>query len=497
MNTAPFLPCLPQIALSLWAFGLLAADAFWFRHWPMPRRNRRLGLLSALGYGLSIFLLLWRPVGEPSQSFGPVSLVEMMEILVFAGAALTALICTRDEWTEHCGELYTLLTVSALGLSFLVMARDLIMVFLCLELSSITLYALTAMRGDRRDATEAAFKYFLYGSLSSAFLLFGLTYLYGLTGTLELAGIAEAFSRQSPGPLLMMAMLFVVAGMGFKIAVVPFHLWAPDAYQCAPLPVAAFVASVSKIASVFILILFLGVLAGAQGAFSLGAGAVRTQPGWVAALTFISLASMVLGNFAALNQTHVRRLLAYSGIAHMGYLLIALCAGTPAGKAAALYYVIVYAMATLGTFGVLGVLGTQSGGETFRHLAGAAHRNPTLGFFLSLFVLSLAGIPPMAGFMGKFLVFSEALTSPHAVGLGMLWLVIIALLTSAVAFYYYLILLKAVWISEPAEEAPRELIHTPWWFNAAMGLLALLILVLGIFPAPLLEFLAAGLAHTR
>ena len=250
-----------------------------------------------------------------------------------------------------------------------------------------------------RRSSEAALKYFLFGGMSAAFLLFGFSLLYGLSNSTSLTQIASAIHGQSLNPLLIIAIVTTVIGLGFKVAAVPFHFWAPDVYQGAPVPSAAFIASGSKVASFFIFfqVMVIG-FAGAEGS----AAWLHFAPGWVSVIAVVAAFSMVLGNLVAIVQSSVRRLLAYSAIAHAGYMLLALLSHTQQSLAALLYYVVTYALATLGAFGVIAVVEKQTGGDQLSDFDGLSRRAPVLSFCLFIFLLSLAGIPPLAGFFGKF-----------------------------------------------------------------------------------------------
>jgi NADH-quinone oxidoreductase subunit N len=331
-------------------------------------------------------------------------------------------------------------------------------------------------------------KYFLFGSVAAAFGLFGFSLLYGLTGTVELREIAARLEGQRMDALLGVALVMTLMGLGFKIAAVPFHLWAPDAYQGAPSPSAAFIASGSKAASFILLakVVWLG-FGGAEGS-----GAWRAMaPGWAPLLAMVAALSMVLGNVVALGQRSVKRLLGYSAVAHAGYALLGILANSEHGMLALLYYVATYGMATLGAFGVLAVLEGDSGDVTFENLRGLARRAPGLAGCLLVFVLSLAGIPPLAGFFGKFYLFVAVLQwAPSS--LGMVWLVALAIAMSAVSLYYYLQVLKQVYLSKGDGGEPDIRVSLP--VMAVLGVAAVLVIVLGCLPELVLGPWTASLA---
>jgi NADH-quinone oxidoreductase subunit N len=361
------------------------------------------------------------------------------------------------------------------------------MIFISLELTSLSLYILTAFNKRNIKSAEAALKYFLFGGMSAAFTLFGLSLLYGLSGATNLGQIAAAIHGPKLDPLLVLAIVMTVIGFGFKVAAVPFHLWAPDAYEGAPTPSAAFIASGSKVASFFIFAKVMMI--GFKGAE--GSGAWHAYiPGWVPVLAVVAAASMVLGNLAAIVQTSVRRLLAYSAIAHAGYMLLGVLSQGGHISASLLYYVLTYALTTLGAFGVVSVVQEQGRGDSLSDFAGLSRRSPVLSFCMMIFMLSLAGIPPLAGFFGKFYIFTSALGGDSG-NLGLLWLVVLAIAMSAVSLYYYLQVLKQIYIIEaPAAASPGP---TPVASQVAMALLALAVLVLGCAPNLLIGTLAAAI----
>jgi NADH-quinone oxidoreductase subunit N len=369
---------------------------------------------------------------------------------------------------------------------FLVSTEDILMLFIALELSSLSLYILTAFDKTGRLSTEAALKYFLFGGMSAAFTLFGLSLLYGLSGSTNLSRIAAAIHGPLD-PMLLLAMVTTVAGLGFKVAAAPFHWWAPDVYQAAPVPSAALIASSSKIAGFFILARVL--MTGFNGA----AGSVRWghfQTGWVPALAVVAVLSMQVGNLGAIVQSSVRRLLANSAVAHAGYMLLAVMANRGAGLAPLVYYAVTYGLATLGAFGVVAAVERWSGGEKLTDFAGLSRRAPLLSACMMVFMLSLAGIPPLAGFFGKFYVFSSALQSSDAVPLTLLWLVVLALLLSAVSLYYYLQVLKQIYVA-PDHQGALQKSALPI-LQVTVCLLAVAVTALGCAPEWFIRHLASA-----
>ena len=384
---------------------------------------------------------------------------------------------------EHVGEYYAMLLLATLGMGFLVTTQNILMAFVALELISLSLYALTAFRKTSRTSAEAAIKYFTFGGLSSAFLLFGFSYLYGVTNSLQFDALITV---KESSPLLLLAILFIFVGLGFKVAVVPFHLWAPDVYQCAPTPVAGWVATGSKIASAF---LFVRILQPVADNADLHAVALP-------ALSAIAAASMLIGNLGALRQTNLKRLLAYSGIANMGYLLVGAIALSNNGLASSLFYVLIYSLANLGAFGVVGALTDQLGREAqIDDFKGCWRRSPGLACAFLIFFLSLAGIPPLAGFVGKYYLFFAAIEKGNLLGGGMgdgyYLLVGFALLMSVVSLYYYVKVLKVFLVFEDQANALRLKLESVLAF--CIFALAGSVLALGLYPEPFIQFIRVTL----
>jgi NADH-quinone oxidoreductase subunit N len=407
-------------------------------------------------------------------------LTQFIKVALLVLTIFTLLISVDTDFTPHVGEYFALILLAAVGMMFLVSSEDILMIFISLELTSLSLYILTAFDKRNPKSAEAAMKYFLFGGMAAAFTLFGLSLLYGLSGETNLGQIAVAIKGPKLDPLLVLAIVMTVIGFGFKVAAVPFHLWAPDAYQGAPAPSAALIASGSKVAGFFIFarVMMLG-FKGAEGS-----GAWHAyRPGWVPVLAIMAAASMLLGNLAAIVQSSVRRLLAYSAIAHAGYMLLGVLPRGEQSLAALVYYVITYALATLGAFGVVSIVEGRAGDDRLSDFAGLSRQAPVLSFCMLIFMLSLAGIPPLAGFFGKFYVFASALNADPA-SLGLLWLVVVALAMSAVSLYYYLQVLKQIYVAEPG--VGTRSLPTPVVSQVAVVLLALAVVVLGCAPNLLL-----------
>jgi NADH-quinone oxidoreductase subunit N len=382
---------------------------------------------------------------------------------------------------RHPAEYVAIILFAATGFLLMAAAQQLLLVFLALELASLSLYVLAGFDKSRPESAEAALKYFLFGGMASAFLLFGFSLLYGLTGSIELPDISLSLYHHGISPLLAVALIMVLVGFGFKSAAVPFHLWAPDAYQGAPTPSAALIASASKLAGVvlFARLLWPG-LGAAAGDFSL----CRAESGWLPVVALMAGASLLLGNGAALAQSNLRRLLAYSAIAHAGVMLLAvIVAGGDSGPAPLFYYAATYGLATAGAFGVIAVLERTGGCQRIDDLAGLSRRSPLLAGCLLVFILSLAGIPPLAGFTGKFLVFAAAFQQDGPAGTAS-GLALLAILLSAVALYYYLIVLKQALVTAPPPGVPE--IKVPPITALTLIAAAALLVIFGLLPSLLL-----------
>ena len=410
-------------------------------------------------------------------------LASLFKVICLALAFFTVIVARQAEFKHH-GEYLALLLLATVGLMLLVGSEEFLVIFIGLELTGLSLYVMAAFDKNDVRSAEAGLKYFLFGSTASAFTLFGISLVYGMTGTTSLAAIAPKLTVISP--LLAAGLVMTLIGFAFKIAAAPFHLWAPDAYQGAPIPSAAFIASGSKVASFVVLgkIVLIG-FGPAQG----GAGWHAMVAGWAPLLAVLAAFSILLGNFVALAQSNVRRLLAYSAVAHAGYTLVGLVAGGREGFSATLFYTTIYAFTLVGAFAVVAFVRRETGGDDFTHFKGLAARSPWLAGCMTVFMLSLAGIPPLAGFFGKFFLFNAALRAQG--NFGLLWLVALALFGSLISFYYYLMILKAIFVdkAEPATgSAPMDILQ-----RASIGLLAGIVLFLGVFPGGLVEKITAAL----
>jgi len=472
---------LPETILEVVSILILVIDLGFLRKASQTFRMTAAGALGIMGCVNAAAWLIRHPaplaLGDALVS-GP--LVAAAQVGILALTILVLLLSLRAEFSRNPGEFVAIVLLATTGMMLVTAARDLLVIFISLELLSLSLYVLVAFAKNRAESAESALKYYLFGGLSAALMLFGFSYLYGLTGTTSLPGIAAALAVGTTSPLLIVSLVLVAAGLGFKVAAVPFHLWAPDTYQGAPAPVAALIASGSKVASFAVLVAVTGAFVPMQAAAK-GAS-------WVALLLWMAGASIVLGNLAALVQTSVRRLLAYSAIAHAGYMLLGIAAHTPQSGAAVLYYAITYAVTTVGAFGVVAIVERAEGSDRLDAFSGLSKRNPLLAATMLVFLLSLAGITPLIGFWAKFNLFSAVLRAETASvwGLGM---VAFALGASAVSLYYYLQVLKRVYVSRPATVEPVTA------SNLEVGtllLIALAVVAMGILPGILGQWIPLG-----
>ena len=467
----------PEAIVVLAALAVLVIDLTSMRGMGTRLRFVIGGMVACVGCAAAIVWTVVMP--EHANAMGMLvvdPLTQLVKAVLLALTIFTVLISIDSSFTTHVGEYLALILLATVGMMFMVSAEDVLMIFVALEMTSLSLYILTAFNKRNIKSAEAALKYFLFGGMAAAFMLFGLSLIYGLSGSTNLGEIAAALKGRGLDPLLIVAMVMTVIGFGFKVAAVPFHLWAPDAYEGAPTPSAAFIASGSKVASFFIFakVMMIG-FAGAEGS-----GAFRYYvAGWVPVIAIVAVLSLVLGNLAAIAQSNVKRLLAYSAIAHAGYALLGILANSHQGVAALVYYVTTYGLTTVGAFGVVTVVEQATGDSKLADFAGLSRRAPVVSLCMMIFMLSLAGIPPLAGFFGKFYVFAAVIKS-GAPNLGLLWLVILAIAMSAVSLFYYLQVLKRIYIADAPKGTPD--ISVPWVTQITLVILALGVLLLGCFP---------------
>jgi NADH-quinone oxidoreductase subunit N len=437
----------------------------WGPHRSPARAVRWTGIV-VLAAALGAVLLL----GAAGEGVGAMYVRDGLTVVLQVTALLAALVASAlgGDYVERAaleaGEFHALVLVTALGAMVMAASRDLIMLFLGLETLSIPLYVLAAFARRDLRSQEAGMKYFLLGAFSTAFFLYGIALVFGASGSTALGAVAAAPSSR----LLQVGAAMLVVGLGFKAAVVPFHAWAPDVYEGAPLPVTAYMAVIAKVGAFAALLRVVPAILDAS----------RSE--WILVLGTLSVLTMALGNLAALLQPGIKRLLAYSSIAHAGFMLIGVAAGTAQGAGAVAFYLVAYTFMTLGAFGVVLML-ERAGGEADRiaDLTGLAWRSPGLAAAMAVFMVSLAGLPPTAGFVAKFYVFAAALDA------GQTALAVIGVLTSVVSAYFYLRVAYTMFTGDPH---PDVAFVGGRWVAAAITLSTLGVLALGVFPAPLTAF---------
>jgi NADH-quinone oxidoreductase subunit N len=458
------LPVLPELVLAVGAMGLLMLGAY-----------RGQGT-TALVTGLAVCLLiatgvieLMLPAGKLT-TFGGSFIVDdfarFLKILALIGSVAT-LVLSTEFLSDPSGRIFEysiLVLLSTLGMMVLISAGDLIALYLGLELMSLALYVVAASNRDNAKSTEAGLKYFVLGALSSGMLLYGASLVYGFTGTVSFAGIAAAAKTGSVG--IVFGLVFLLAGLCFKVSAVPFHMWTPDVYEGAPTPVTAFFASAPKVAAMAVFV----------------RAAMTAFPGitaeWQQIVVFVSIASMALGSFAAIGQKNIKRLMAYSSIGHMGFALVGLAAGTPEGAQGVLVYLAIYVAMTLGSFAI--IIAMKRNGQAVEQIsdfAGLSRTNPLLAFFFAMFLFSLAGIPPLAGFFAKFYVFIAAIKA------GLFTLAVIGVLTSVVGAFYYLTIVKVMYFDEPL----AKLDPMRFELRTVLAVAGLFNILFFVYPGPLVS----------
>ncbi len=464
------LAILPEILLLVLAGLVLALDAIW-----RPSQRERLGWLTAFGVAviLILTLLIGRPGDEPRLIFGGAVRHDwtafVFKVIFLFAAAMTCLLSVGSSTYGDRGEYYGLLLVSTLGMSLMASAADLVMLYLAIETTSIPLYVLAGFIRRSNFSTEAGLKYFLFGAVTSTVMLYGFSLLYGVTGETNLYALAELLTAGELSlPLLVTIAALILVGFGFKIAAVPFHFWTPDVYVGAPTPITAFVSTASKAAGFAVLVRFM------LAVFP------ESQAYWTAILGSLAVATMTLGNILALAQTNIKRLLAYSSIAHAGYALIGLVAVSALGTASLVFYLVAYVVTNLAAFGVVVLFARSAGTDDIAAYAGLSRRSPVLAMAMLIAMLSLAGMPPLSGFVAKVYVFAAAVES------GLIWLAYAGVLNAIIGLYYYLTVLKVIYLYR--SEADDQPIPVPRGSALALGVCSVAIVAIGTFSSPWLEW---------
>ncbi len=463
-----YLSFLPEMVILAFACIILILDLF------SSKKNYffSLALIALVLALVTIFL----PFSSNSNSlitqmFFRDSMAKFFRVTFIVAASLIILI--SNDWARKSNfrsEYYSFILFATLGIMLMASAGELVSMYISLELTSLSFYALVAFSKGDLKSSEAGLKYLILGVISSDVLLFGLALIYGLTGATRFSEIASILPRTFSEPAFLLSLIFLVAGFGFKIALVPFHMWVPDAYEGAPTPVAAFMSVGSKAAAFAITIrIFLGALAVAQNF-------------WSILLPLLAVLSMTLGNLVALVQTNIKRMLAYSSIAQAGYVLMGIAALSAFGISGTLYYLLAYTFTNICAFAAVTVFASQTGSEEIKDFAGLSQRSPTLALALTISLLSLAGMPLFAGFVAKFYIFASVALQK------LYWLVAVALINTAISLYYYLMVVKQIYIVPPVSKEPI-LISLP--SRVALQLTVFGILLLGIYPGPFIKTIGA------
>jgi len=492
---------LPELSLAATAILVILLDLF------LPRKGL-LAVVSLLGIVVSgVFSLsLWgislpffdatgAMWGSSQTIFNNMLAVDNFAVffkLLFLGIAALVILASTDymgKLSRFQGEYYALVLLSALGMMLMAATTELISIYIALELTSISLYALVGFLKDTKS-TEASLKYLLLGAIASAVLLYGMALIFGLTGETQLGEIARAIQVMAPStilanPALMLGIVLLIAGFGFKIAAIPFHMWVPDVYEGAPTPITAYLSVGSKAAG------FAIILRVFYSAFGLPDGLSQS---WGLIFAVLAAIGMTLGNVTALPQTNIKRMLGYSSIAQAGYLMVGLAAMgvAPAagilGRSGVLFFLVAYAVANLGAFTAIIAISNKINSDLIADYSGMSKRAPMLSLALTLCLISLIGMPPAAGFMAKFYIFRGAVHN------GLLWLVIIAVLNSVISAYYYLRVAKVMWFGEPAS---TEKVSSSGALQIALFLASLGVLLLGIIPGFMMKLAEAAARMLR
>jgi len=466
-------PLIPELIILCTALLVLMLDL-------VIKEKNFLGHLSLFGVIISLLFAL-SPTTVYGSFFSSMLVIDrfviFFDLLFLLAASLTILLSIHYLSVEENvhGEYYTLLLLATLGMMLMVKASDLIIVFLGIETLSLSIYILAGYLRSEAKSNESAMKYFLLGAFSTAFLLYGIALIYGATGSTNLSAIATAIRDTNllQNPLLLLSMGLILIGFGFKVSMVPFHMWTPDVYEGAPTSITAFMA--------------VGVKAAAFSAFLrvFLSSFPELRTTWVELLWVLSVLTMTVGNVIAISQDNIKRMLAYSSIAHAGYLLVGMIAGGEFGISSMLYYLLAYTLMNLGAFGVVIACGTKTDENILiKDYAGLGFRYPVLAFCMSIFMFSLAGIPPLSGFVGKFYIFSSAIKS------GYLWLTIIGVLNSLISVYYYLRITVLMYMREPEKEITLSLSNPA--LIAALVVTTFFTIQMGLFPNAYMELARAS-----
>ncbi|MFZ4790328.1 MAG: NADH-quinone oxidoreductase subunit NuoN [Candidatus Competibacteraceae bacterium] len=472
-----FMPVLPELFVLAMICFIVVIDVF------LEQRQRHItyGLAQLTLLGAALLTLITYAQAPVTTMFGHYikdAMGDLLKLFIYLTSAAVFLY-SRDYLRQRDlfkGEYYMLGLFGVLGMMVMVSAHSLLTVYLGLELLSLSLYALVAIDRDSPIASEAAMKYFVLGSLASGMLLYGISMIYGATGSVDLQVVADSVGNQGvDNVVLVFGLVFLVVGLSFKLGAVPFHMWLPDVYQGAPTSVTLFIGSAPKLAA-FALVMRILVE---------GLGALQGE--WQQMLIILAALSMGLGNLIAIAQTNIKRMLAYSTISHIGFMLLGILAGTPDGYAAAMFYTIVYVLMAVGAFGVI-ILLSRTGfeAENIDDFKGLNDRNPWLAFVMMVIMMSMAGVPFLAGFYAKWMVLQAI------VNVGLVWLAILGVVFSVIGAFYYLRVVKCVYFDKPEQNEPIEISLDTEIVISANGLL---LVVIGLYPTALMTWCATALLN--
>ena len=467
---------IPQLLLILFALIMPALD-YIFRD---KRVLAWVALIPLLTIGALTVAWLFVGTWTPPASGTPLLEINVFSglfLLVFVAVGIIVVLSSPDfiRKDKNQGEYYSLVLLAIIGMSVVAESADLIALFVGLEIAGISSFALSGFRKTEKRSAEAATKYFIVGGFSSALTLFAISLFYGVAGTTNISGIGAVLAGPSSqwimdsDPVVLLAAVLLLAGLGFKIAVVPFHMWAPDVYEGAPTPVSGLLAAASKkmgFAALFKVFLI---------------GILVTKAQWEEAVAILAILTMTVGNLIAVSQTNIKRMLAYSSIAQAGYILIALPVATQYAVAGGVFHILTHAFMKSGAFMVVAAMGAVAVGERLDDFKGLSKRSPFLAFSMTLFLLSLAGIPPLAGFASKFVLFSSAVYSSLEPGQSwLIWLAIAGVLNSALSLYYYARVIKNMYM----EKGPEEKVRVPPMMCAGIAFAVVMVVLIGVFPDP-------------
>lgn len=464
-------PVIPELFMTALALILLLADLF-------IKKKEAIAALSIVGVGAVAYTL----IGSSGVTFGGMFISDgystFFKIIFFLNVILSVLISIKYIAIEkvNFGEYYSLILLSTLGMMIMASAGDLIVLYLGLELMALSTYVLAGFIRHDTKSNEAALKYFLLGAFASAFLLYGISLIYGLTGTTDIKAIALYISEKGliGNPALSLSMILFAVSFGFKIAAAPFHMWAPDTYEGAPTSITAFMSVGPKAAGFAVL----------GRVFMIAFVSIKLE--WVAVLIPLSILSMAVGNVVALAQTNIKRMLAYSSIAHAGYALIGIIVANSEGLTSMMTYLMIYAFMNIGAFAVVIMLRTEGfKGDSITDYEGLAKTHPFLAALMLIFMFSLTGIPPTAGFIGKLYVFMAAINA------GYTWLVLVAVVFSVISAYFYLRIVMYMYMKEPKVEVITSQSGT---LRIALGVTTVAVLAIGVFPSFLVKLAKAAIA---